>query len=176
MTKTNAPLTLKEAINLYRLEERAFSNSYNWFRKEAQRDGSIGIAGKNILVTKYKGVWYVNRKDFSEAINQHRESIKHLKQMTEDLRKGIIHGTNGDTIRTGFGGYEIHGDFRFVWDDVQRYRRKSYGTWYCNRCQAPAETEYNKKECHLCSDWNGCGEDCTLSRVCCPKCGTSINF
>lgn len=94
--------------------------------------------------------------------------------MTEDYRHKIIHGNNGDIIHTEFGGYKIYGEFRFVWDDVQRLRRKSNGTWYCNRCQAPAETEHNKQECHLCSDWNGCGEDCTLSKVYCLKCGTSL--
>ena len=176
MTKTNDLLTLKEAVEQYRQEERAVSNAYDWYRKQAQRYGKTFIGDKGISATKQNGVWYVNKTEFSEAINQHRESIKHLKQMTEDYRHGIIHGNNGDTIHTEFGGYEIHDDFRFVWYDVQRYRKKSYGIWYCNRCQAPAETEHNKQECHLCSDWNGCGEDCTLSRVYCPKCGASINI
>ncbi len=174
MSKTNDLLTLREAVKQYKQEERAVSNSYDWYRKQAQRYGKTHIGGKDISATKQNGVWYVKKTEFSEAINQHRESIKQLKQMTDDYRKGIIHGTNGDTIRTELGGYSIRGDFYFVWDDVQRYRKKSYGTWYCNKCQAPAETEHNKEECHLCSDWNGCEEDCTLSRVYCKSCGASL--
>ena len=169
-------LTLKEAVSLYKQEEKAVSNSYDWYRKQAQTDGSIDIASKKITATKYRGIWYIDKADFSAAINQHRDQIKELKQITEDYRKGIIHGKNGDTTHTEFGGYSIHGDFYFVWDDVQPFRRKSYGNWYCKRCKSPAETEHNKPECHLCSDWNGCGEDCTLSKVYCKSCGTSLDI
>lgn len=40
----------------------------------------------------------------------------------------------------------------------------------------PASTENNASECHTCSDWNGCGTDCTLSRVFCAPCGTSLEL
>ena len=112
----------------------------------------------------------------SKAINSHRESVKHLKQVTEDYENGIIHGNDGDIIKTEWGGYEIHKEFRFVWNDVERYRRRSYGRWHCNVCMIPAETEHNNPECHLCSDWGGCGKNCTLSRVYCTKCGASISI
>lgn len=175
MIANNDLLTLKEAVERYRQEERAVSNSYNWYRKQAQESGETWIGGIHIPALKQNGIWHVYKADLSKAINNHRESIKHLKEVTEDYRKGIIHGTNGDTIHTEFGGYEIRGDFYFVWDDAQRFREKSYGTWYCKKCQAPAETKHNKEECHLCSDWNGCGEDCTLSRVYCKSCGASLD-
>lgn len=42
----------------------------------------------------------------------------------------------------------------------------------CKKCKRPASTEHNNPECHTCEDWNGCGRDCTLSRVFCKKCGT----
>ena len=174
MTKNNDLLTLKEAVEQYKQEERAVSNSYDWYRKQAQGSGKVWIGGIYISAVKQNGIWSISKEDLSKAINNHRESVKHLKKVTNYYEKGIIHGKDGDTISTEFGGYEIHGDFRFVWDDVQRFRKKSYGTWYCNRCQAPAQTEHNKKECHLCSDWNGCGEDCTLSRVYCQKCETGF--
>jgi rubrerythrin len=65
------------------------------------------------------------------------------------------------------------GDFRLVSDPVERYRHRSDGTWFCKTCGTPAETEHEKPECHRCSDWSGCGRDCTLSRVYCSKCGRS---
>jgi hypothetical protein len=55
--------------------------------------------------------------------------------------------------------------------EYEIFRKKGYGTWYCKNCDIPGETEHNKEECHLCSDWNGCGKDCTLSKVYCKKCG-----
>ena len=64
-------------------------------------------------------------------------------------------------------------DFRFKVNDYERARRRSDSTWYCNRCNRPAETEHNKPECHLCSDWHECNRDCTLSRVYCDRCKTS---
>lgn len=175
MAKANGLLTLKEVVERYKQEERASSNSYNWYRKQAQRSGKVQIGGINIPAIKQGGIWYVARDELAEALNHHRQSVKQLKQLTEDYGKGIIHSKDGDTIRTERGGYEIHGDFHFVWDYVQRYRKKSYGTWYCKKCQAPTETEHNKQECHLCSDWYGCGKDCTLSKVYCSNCGVSIN-
>ena len=175
MAKTNDLLTLKEAVEQYKQEERAISNSYDWYRKQAQRSGKVWIGGIHISAVKQNGIWYVQRADLSKAINNHRESAKHLKQVTEDYKNGIIHGKDGDTTHTEFGGYEIHKGFRFVWNDVERYRKKSYGTWYCNKCQAPAEMEHNKQECHRCSDWGGCGTDCTLSKVYCHKCGASLD-
>ncbi len=175
MSKTNDLLTLREAVEQYKQEEKAVSSSYDRYRKQARASGKVGIGDIHISVVKQNGIWYVNTDDLSRAINSHRESIKHLKQITEDYRHGIIHGNDGDTIKIEWGGYEIHKEFRFVWDDVQRYREKSYGKWYCNVCMIPAETEYNNPECHLCSDWGGCGKDCTLSKVYCPKCGASLD-
>lgn len=61
-------LTLKEAVDLYRQEERAASNSYDWYRKQAQRSGNILIGDKDISATKQNGVWYVKKTEFSEAI------------------------------------------------------------------------------------------------------------
>lgn len=174
--RSSTELTLREAVGLYRREEKAPSNGYDWYRKDAQRDGSIFVGDTRVSAHELNGVWYVNREEFTEAIKRHRESIVHLKQITADYSKGIIHGKDGDTIRTEWGGYEIHKNFRFEWSDVQRYRRKNYGTWYCNTCRIPAQTEHNKEECHLCSDWNGCGTDCTLSKVYCTSCGASLDI
>lgn len=169
-------LSLREAVELYRKEERASANAYGWYRKSAQEDGKVYIGNTHVSAHKRSGIWHVERREFDEAIKRHRQSVSHLKKVTEDYRKGIIHGTDGDTIHMEWGGYEIHKNFRFVWSDIQRLRGKSYGTWYCNKCQIPAVTEHNKEECHLCSDWGGCGTDCTLSRVYCSRCGASLDI
>lgn len=41
----------------------------------------------------------------------------------------------------------------------------------CNKCNKECSTENNNKPCHLCEDWNGCGGDCTISKIFCKKCG-----
>lgn len=168
-------MKLKEAVERYKQEERAPSNSYEWYRKSAQQSGSVWIGDTDVPAYKQDGVWYVDGEKFAEAIKQHRGAIERLKQVTADYTKGIIHGKDGGVVHTELGGYKIRGGFRFVWSDYERVRMRSYGTWYCNKCNIPAETEHNKEECHLCSDWNGCGTDCTLSRVYCPKCGESLD-
>ncbi len=168
-------LKLRDAVQLYRNEEKAPSNSYEWYRKSAQQYGKVSIGETHVPTYKQDGIWYIDGKEFAKAIKRHHEAIKHLKQVTTDYAKGIIHGKNGNIIHTKWGGYEIHGNFRFVWSDYELNRKKSYGAWYCNKCNVPAETEHNKEECHLCRDWNGCGRDCTLSRVYCPKCRASLD-
>ena len=169
-------MTLRDAVEYYRKQERAFSNSYEWYRKSAKSFGEIIIGRQSVPVYWLKGRWHVNEKIFHKAIQEHRKQILHLKKVTEDYSKGIIYGRDGDTINTEWGGYRIYETFRFVWSDFERGRMKSYGSWYCNECNSIAETEHDKEECHLCRDWNGCGRDCTLSRVRCSKCGKSISL
>lgn len=168
-------MKLKNAIELYEQEERVPSNSYEWYRKLAQRNGKVLIGSIDVPAYKHKGIWYVDDKKLAEAIKHHREAIEYLKQMTTDYANGIIHGKDGDIVSTEWGGYKIQGTFRFVWSDYEIARMKSDGRWYCNKCNIPAETEHNKEECHLCSDWNGCRSDCTLSKVYCPKCSKFLD-
>ena len=47
------------------------------------------------------------------------------------------------------------------------------GYWVCRTCEKPADTEHGKKECRRCRDWNGCGKDCTLSKLICKNCNIS---
>jgi len=112
---------------------------------------------------------------FSEAIEQHQKRIKHQKQVPADYSKGIVHGKDGGVVHTEWGGYKIRGDFYFAWFNYEIAKMRSDGTWYCNKCNTLAETEHNKEECHSCRDWNGCGRDCTLSKIYCPKCGSFIS-
>jgi len=64
-----------------------------------------------------------------------------------------------------FETFKTVGNFKLVGDEYLRLRGKSDGKWYCIKCNIPAETEHEKEECHRCSDWNGCGTDCTLSKI-----------
>jgi len=84
------------------------------------------------------------------------------------------HKLNPKGARLSCGSYRVQGDFHFVSSDYERIRKRSDGGWICNACWKPASTENNRPECHTCSDWNGCGADCTLSRVFCSECGTSL--
>lgn len=176
MEEKTKELKLRDAVQLYRKEEKAPSNSYEWYRKSAQQYRRVSMGDTDVPAYKQRGIWYIDDKKFAEAIKRHREAIKHLKQVTADYAKGILYGKDGDVVYTEWGGYEIRGGFRFVWSDYERARMRCDGTWYCNRCNIPAETEHNKEECHLCRAWNGCGRDCTLSMVYCSKCGAFLNL
>jgi len=169
-------MKLKDAIDLYKQEESTPSNAYSWYRKSAKDSGKISIGGVDIPTYKDGKAWCVDEKVFLSAIAQHRAQLEKINQNTRDLANGIIHGNDGDTIYTHGGGYRIVKNFRYVWSDLLRARQKSEGSWYCNECNTIAETENNNEECHLCQDWNGCGRDCTLSRVTCPKCHRSITM
>lgn len=169
-------MKLKDAIELYKKEENTPSNAYGWYRESAKDSGKISIGGVDIRTYKRGNVWYVGENKFLSAVLKHRKRIEKIKQNTRDLAKGIIHGKDGDINEVEGGGYCIVKNFRFVWSDLLVARQKSNGTWYCNKCNSIAKTENNKEECHLCRDWNGCGRDCTLSRVICPNCGQSISI
>ena len=163
-------IKLKDAVSLYSQENGAPSNSYGWYRKSAQCSGTVSIGDMKIPVHKECGIWYLDETRLAKAIEHHRKKMKDIEQITADYDKGIIHGNNGDSFRMTWGGYEIHGRFRFVWSDMERYRKRSCGTWYCNLCNTISSTRHDNPECHLCNDWNGCNKDCTLSEVYCEKC------
>jgi hypothetical protein len=163
-------MTLAEAVERFRREAGAPSNSYDWYRQSAQKRGAVPIGGTEIKAWKENGAWSVDAKEFEDATTAHRERRAYLAKVSSDLSRGIIYGRDGDVIETSTGGYEIRGAFRLVSSDSERARHRSYGTWYCNRCNQPAETKHEKEECHRCADWNGCGQDCTLSEVTCVTC------
>ena len=60
---------------------------------------------------------------------------------------------------------------QFVQHSWFKHRGDSGSYYECKTCGRAAREEHNNPECHLCEDWNGCGRDCTLSRVYCPECG-----
>ena len=164
-------LRLAEAVDRFRREDGSVSNSYDWYRRRAHESGMVLIGQTQIRAWKERGVWSVNEKEFEAAIAAHRKRRAYVAKVSRDLSQGVIHGEDGAVIETLTGGYQVSGAFRFVWSNYERGRQRSHGSWYCNRCNRLAETKHEKEECHLCSDWGGCGQDCTLSEVVCANCG-----
>ena len=166
-------MRLKDAVDHYKKEENAPANAYGWYRQSAKKDGSVSIGAIEVPAFKSKGVWCVDEKRFAEAIHSHRRQVKFQHKMTADYEKGIIHGEDGDSITTDWGHYEIHGNFYFAYN-LLRAQHGGGSSWYCSQCKKPAKLEHKRPRCHLCEDWNGCGSDCTLSRVYCQECGISL--
>lgn len=141
-------MTLRDAVEYYWKQEKAISNSYEWYRKSAKNFGEISIGGMQVPVHRLKGRWHVDEKTFHNAIQEHLVQVSHFKKVTEDYSKGIIYGGDGDTIHTEWGGYQIHGIFRFVWSDLERRRMKNkleqscpgLGLGGCAQAEAPADS------------------------------------
>lgn len=173
-------ISLREAIALYQKEDYSSSNSYNWWREIAKRDGEITIENIKFKVFKYKNTWSLDKTSFLLGLNQirenHLENMTKRKLMTSDYENGIIHGMEGESISTDWGGYRISGNFHFYWNTNHIMRSKSNGSWKCNKCMKVAEIENNKPECHLCSDWNGCKSNCTLSKILCRSCNLMMDI
>jgi len=169
-------MKLMDAVEVYRRGSGASQNAYDWYRQSAKRHGNVLFGRTTVSAFKKHGIWHVDGSEFQEALRLNRERLAETGRITEDHRKGIIHGRDGDRIETEWGGYQIRGPFRFEWSNYEAIRKKSGGRWICNACNSPANTEHKKDECHLCRDWNGCGRDCTLSRVVCQECGFSLDI
>ena len=168
-------MRLIDAVARYRNEEGAGSNAYEWYRRSANESGMISIGKKKIRTWKSGGNWQIDDTEFASAIQSHRQERAFIAKITDDLKRGVLHGKDGEVICTLDGGYIRRDPFRFVWNSYEVGRRESNGTWYCNQCNQPAQTKHEKEECHLCADWNGCGRDCTLSEVSCGSCGLMRN-
>ena len=171
-------LSLTAALN--ELRRRGCYVSVEGAREQARRLGHFQVGTVSVAITFVGSRTFLDPQELDRAIAkcQAAEQAKRerLAEVTRDFRNGILHGNDGGTVEIEDGGYSLHGSFYFVWSDIARYNRKSDGTWYCRMCQRPAATEHNKPECHLCSDWNGCGRDCTLSLVYCTECGASLQM
>lgn len=169
-------IRLKDAIDAQILVDRCFG-SYSTYRKWANEEGYISIETVKVPTIKEKGTWYVNRVDFERALtlykNKHSSEFQKKAQlMMEDHQKGIFHP--GKIWITDTKYYVNKGDFRLDIDAYAQARKESHETWFCNTCNKPAKTEHNNPKCQWCSDWDGCGTDCTLSKVYCAKCGKSM--
>lgn len=167
-------MTLREAVERYAAEKRAPANAYQWYRKLAHRTGYAPFGETDVAARKMKGSWFVRSEDLAHALDAHRGYVAGVRQASQDYKRGILHGGDGDSVESEDGGYLRRGSFHFVWSNYEIGRRRSDGTWKCSTCMTPAEADHDRPECHRCSDWGSCGRDCTLSRVYCSNCGVSL--
>lgn len=167
-------VSLATGIELWRTEEDAPASSYESYRREARAHERITLGGTAVPVVKLKGTWMVHREDLDRALRNHRANLQELQAIDDDYAARRLR--LGDVITTSWGGYSVRGDFHFVWSRELIARMKSNGTWVCNGCWKPAGTERDRPECYRCSDWSNCGSDCTLSRIFCDRCGTTLTL
>jgi len=171
-------ITLAEAIKRFCQGAGASLRSYESYRKDAFEHGYLHIGGKKVAAVKSGGRWTVDAEEFAAgvaaAVEEHRVEQLAIKQADEDYAARKLHPSGH--ARMSWGSYRVSGAFHFVSSDYERIRQRSNGSWHCSTCWQPASTENNKPECHTCSDWNGCGTDCTLSRVYCEACNTSLTL
>jgi hypothetical protein len=176
-------ISLRAAYELYRREPGSVSNSYDWYRKQAQKGGLVRFGNRRqfaesgqsgMPVTKVKGQWMVNQEDLDAELAEHRASRAELEQVTADYHNRILHGRPGSAVRTSFGNYTTYDGFHSIWRSDAKPWKETDGYWLCSRCWQPATLTHGRPQCHRCSDWNGCGRDCTLSKVTCRTCGTSM--
>ena len=158
-------IKLKDAVGNYN-PESGISHDYEWYRWHAHSFGKIRIGQIEVPTHKENRSWVVDSSELCKAIDMFKETNAADKKPSE--LKGSEYHENAPKP-------EVR-NFRLVSNVVDIARKCSNGTWYCNTCNLPAETEHNNPECHTCSDWHGCGQDCTLSRVFCTKCGKSQSY
>lgn len=164
-------ISLAEALDRYQ-RESGYSNAYSTLREHAARSGVVHL-GTRIRVRKVHGRWTVRLKDLEQGLAAERRWRAERARLTSDYEKRILHGSDGAQIWTDWGYYQRRGAFHFVhYDRVPRW--DSSGDWVCSSCWNVARTEHENPECHLCSDWNGCGRDCTLSAIRCDSCGHGV--
>lgn len=168
-------IRLSDAVDRYQREEDAPANRYDWYRRAAQRSGSVSIDMVHIPASKISGAWFVDENNFEHAIRAHRDRVAERKAATIDYNNHVMRGNLGDWIDTDWGRYQVRDQFHLAWNRNALPWKSTGESWRCSSCWQPAETENNRPECHRCSDWSGCGRDCTLSRVFCRTCGTTLD-
>ncbi len=170
MSDKRSEITLKDALKRARMAGALPGNSDEWYRKQAARSGKVEIADKPVRAVKRRA-WMLDAQEFEAALAAARTHGQAIQQVDDDYEARKL---RPEGARTSWGGYRVHDGFHFVWSTEARIRHDSDGHWVCNGCWKSASTEHDKPECHRCSDWNGCGTDCTLSRIYCERCGTSM--
>ena len=94
-----------------------------------------------------------------ELIKQCNKTIKRLKRENWKKEYGTLR-QRADSIRGKFAVFEyIDYSDNDVWEG-----------YFCLKCENKAVTKHEKKECHICEDWNGCSRDCKLSHIICENC------
>lgn len=170
-------ITLRDA--LAQADSRGVQlSSYESYRQDAHTRGYILIGGRTIATTKVGRSWTVDAEEFAAAIEAActHQAVEQRKIAEADGDYEAHRLDPSGRGRLSWGSYYVHGSFHFVSIDYARMRMRSNGGWRCNTCWEPASTEHNKPECYRCSDWSPCDADCTLSRIYCKNCGTSLSM
>jgi hypothetical protein len=120
-----------------------------WLRKRNKIKKLIDICGIEISFHKVGRKICVDKQDFLKKVQERiKEKIERENGPIEG--KGIVHGNFVELDRVDSGMIESY--------------------YVCRKCENTATTRNEKPECHTCSDWNGCGRNCTLSHLVCKKC------
>ena len=184
-------LPLRDALSIIR-KETGEDHSCNRIQKQLRYMSRIpGTEEEAIQIfpgvecPKIRGRWKVDPEQLdaamptlkAEAANkQARDAERRVQtqRVTQDYANHVLHD---GTQATTWGSYHSRGSFhcKFIsYPDNGRW--ETMETWICSNCWQHAATEHNKPECHRCSDWSPCGNDCTLSRVYCVACGTELRM
>lgn len=167
-------LSLRQVAEACERAETGYSASgaRRWWPKNLAakvHDGQFWCLTSSIPVRKVNGRWMAEDADVDAQVAAYIRQQGQVRQDTADLKNNIVHDGR-HAIAGGF--YTAGASFYTVTNDMDAYLHRSDGVMYCRSCHGPAVLEHNKPECHTCSDWGGCGRDCTLSAVSCPACGT----
>ncbi len=164
---------LATAVDRLRQEEGAYTNSYDWYRQSALRNGTVYIGSVSVPARKQRGAWVVDEGHLEQALAAHRAAVERRHANTRDYVDHVLHGALGDRVDTDWGSYLVAEGFH---QTSHRYEPPPAGAgpWWCSTCWRVAETDRSGDECHVCADWRNCGNDCRLVRVFCIVCGGSL--
>lgn len=104
-------IRLSEAVARFRQEEGAYANAYGWYRRSAQRHGSVHIGGVDVPVRKERGAWCVNEEDLNRALAHHQQAVASRKAVTMDYDRRVLHGRPGATVEMDWGYYQVAESF-----------------------------------------------------------------
>ena len=141
--------------NLY-VDSGLYNLGYSWRRYMKNRDK----IKKTIEFDDIELNFYV--VDRKTCVNK-EELLKKATLHINELKRMKFERENGPIENRGI----VHGQF------VELYRQDSgmiVSYYVCKKCEKSATTKHEKPQCHMCSDWNGCNSDCTLSHLVCENC------
>jgi len=177
-------MPLRDAVERFK-QVAGYSNAYDWYRKQAHERGCVWMGDElqlaaerdtRIRAVKIGRTWMVYADELEARLAGHALARAELKQLTADYDNHVLHGGPGATLRTSFGSYTVvSGDFHAARYDSYKPHESGDVHYRCSGCWELASQERDNPECHRCRDWSPCGRDCTLSRVYCASCGTSLD-
>jgi hypothetical protein len=105
---------LSDAVRRYKGEPHCVSNSYEWYRRDAARAGTVSIGRLRIPAQKRSGAWFVSDGDLDRAIGSHRKWVAERRAATIDYDNQIIHSKDRGIVETDWGHYEVRGAFHLA--------------------------------------------------------------